>query len=159
MFEELLGLPAHPLLVHAAVVFGPLLVASVVGYSLVPPLRRYLGWVVVLLSLTTPFALWFAKLSGEALERQQIAKGAQGEALVEINQHQSYGDTTLWWGIALGVLGIVLVLAVTAAGKKPSTTSSRVVTWGLIVASLVVAGVLGYYIFKTGDSGARMVWT
>jgi hypothetical protein len=159
MFEELLGLPAHPLLVHAAVVFGPLLVASVFGYALVPPLRKYLGWVVVLLSVTAPFALWFAKLSGEALERKRIRDGAPAKTLAEINNHQHFGNLTLWWGIALGVLGIVLVLAVTAAGKKPTTTSSRVVTWGLIVLSLVTAAILGYYVFKTGDSGARMVWT
>lgn len=159
MFDEFMGLPAHPLLVHAAVVFGPLLVASVVAYSLVPPLRRYVGWVTVLLSVAAPFSLWFAVESGEELKARQIANGAQGELVAQFNEHQNFGDAAWRWAMVLGALGIATVLVTTSAAKKPATPSSRAIGWGLAVLTLIAAGFTGYYVFKTGDSGARMVWS
>ena len=36
MFEEFAGIPAHPLLVHAAVVFVPLLALAAVAYAFLP---------------------------------------------------------------------------------------------------------------------------
>jgi len=40
VFEQLLGLPAHPLLLHATVVFVPLLALGTIAYAVVPRLRR-----------------------------------------------------------------------------------------------------------------------
>ncbi|MDI1460025.1 hypothetical protein QEZ54_03510 [Catellatospora sp. KI3] len=158
MFKELLGLPAHPLLVHAAVVFGPLLVLSVVVYSLVPSVRRFLGWSVVALAVAAPVALWFAKLSGEELLSTLIAKHYPPEIISQVDTHAKFGDVAAWTGTALGVLSLFLVLICTAAGKKPATPGSRSLTYGIIVISLLVAGATGYYVFKTGDTGARIVW-
>ncbi|HEX2356851.1 MAG TPA: hypothetical protein VHI50_10380, partial [Micromonosporaceae bacterium] len=67
MFEEILGVPAHPLLVHAAVVFVPLLIAAALAYALVPALRGRVGWAVALLAVAAPLAAWFATLSGNRL--------------------------------------------------------------------------------------------
>jgi formate hydrogenlyase subunit 3/multisubunit Na+/H+ antiporter MnhD subunit len=159
MFEELMGLPAHPLIVHVAVVFGPLLVASVIVYGVIPPLRKHLGWVVILLSIAGPFGLWFARWSGEALERRQIAAGAQGEMLQEFAVHQNFGNLASLWGTALGVLGIATVLVCTSAARRPATTGSRALIYGLVAVSVVVAAFTGYYVFETGHSGASMVWS
>ncbi|MBV1849214.1 hypothetical protein [Catellatospora tritici] len=158
MFKELLGLPAHPLLVHAAVIFGPLLVLSVVVYSLIPSVRRFLGWTVVALAIVAPAALWFAKLSGEELFRTLIAKNYPQEILSQVDKHGDFADVAAWTGTALGVLSLFLVLICTAAGKKPATPGSRSLTYGIVVISLLVAGVTGYYVFKTGDTGAHIVW-
>ncbi|GHJ50394.1 hypothetical protein Cs7R123_77360 [Catellatospora sp. TT07R-123] len=158
MFNELLGLPAHPLLVHAAVIFGPLLVLSVVVYSLVPPARRFLGWTVVALAVAAPAALWFAKLSGEELLKTLIAKNYPQEIISQVGTHAKFGDVAAWTGTALGVLSLFLVLICTAAGKKPATPASRSLTYGIVVISLLVAGATGYYVFKTGDTGAHIVW-
>ncbi|MGH3648434.1 MAG: DUF2231 domain-containing protein, partial [Micromonosporaceae bacterium] len=65
-FEEILGLPAHPLLVHAAVVLVPMLVLVGVGYGLIPPLRRKLDLVLVGLALVAPGDVYLARESGQA---------------------------------------------------------------------------------------------
>ncbi|GIH09119.1 hypothetical protein Rhe02_71860 [Rhizocola hellebori] len=159
MIDELFGLPAHPLIVHAAVVFGPLLVASALAYAFVPMLRKYLGWVVVSLAFVAPIALWFARLSGEALRDRQIANGAQGQALKEIDVHQGFGELAAWWGTGLGLAALALVYYCTTAGRRPTVPSSRAISYALIAVTAVLAVLTGYYVFRTGDSGARMVWS
>jgi hypothetical protein len=158
MIETVFGLPAHPLLVHAAVVFGPLLVAAVLAYALVPAMRSRLGWATVLLAVVAPGALWLARLSGEKFMAKQKAAGASAKFVAQMSNHQSFGNWASWSGTILGVLALLLVFAGTAAGKKPQTPSSRTLLYTLIAASLVMAVATGYYVFKTGDSGARMVW-
>ena len=65
MFEEFRGIPLHPLLVHAAVVFVPLFVASVIGYALVPRLRAFLGWLTAALAVVVAASTsaWIASSS------------------------------------------------------------------------------------------------
>ncbi|WP_117215112.1 DUF2231 domain-containing protein [Allorhizocola rhizosphaerae] len=158
MIETLLGLPAHPLIVHAAVVFAPLLVALVVAYSLVPAVRKWTAWAVLGLAVAAPLALWAAKLSGDAFLQRRIGQGALPEFVQRLQQHQNYGELAAYAGTALGVLALLLVYACTAAGRKPATTGSRAVTYGTIVLSLAAAAVTGYYIFQAGHSGANSVW-
>lgn len=158
MIEKLLGLPAHPLLVHAAVVFGPLLVAVVAAYALVPAVRRYVAWAVVLLGVVTPGSLWLAKLSGDAFLRRKVAAGAGPDYVARVSQHQDFGELAAWSGTALGVLALVLVYVCTAAARKPASNGSRITVYAATVLSLIAAAVLGYYIFKTGHSGATNVW-
>jgi|KBSSwiStaDraftv2_1062776.scaffolds.fasta_scaffold136899_1 hypothetical protein len=158
MIDTVFGLPAHPLLIHAAVVFGPLLVAAVVLYALVPALRPRLGWLTVLLAIAAPIALWLARLSGERFMAVQKAHGANAAFIARMTNHQGFGNWASWSGTILGVLTLLLVFAGTAAGNKPQTPSSRTLLYTLIAASLIMAAATGYYVFKTGDSGARMVW-
>jgi hypothetical protein len=62
------GLPAHILLVHAVVVFGPLAGLGAVTYGLAGRTRRYLAWPLGVLALIlAPLALVTAS-SGEQLE-------------------------------------------------------------------------------------------
>lgn len=158
VIETLLGLPAHPLLVHAAVVFGPLLVAVVVAYCVVPAFRRYLAWAVVLLAFSTPGALWLARLSGEAFVERKVAAGAGADYVAKVAQHQEFGELAAWSGTALGVLALVLVYLCTTAARKPASSGSRALVYATIVLNLVAAGVVCYYIFKTGHTGATNVW-
>lgn len=161
MFEELLGLPAHPLLIHAAVVFVPLLIAASAAYAVVPFVRRWIAWAVVGLAVIAPFAIWFATLSGNALRERLLHNGATPEGLVLIDEHRGYGQTTLWWTIALAVLAVLLVATVVMRQRRASESSNTpgmVATVVLAIAVLGVAGVTGYYIFKTGDTGAHSVW-
>jgi len=158
MFETLLGLPAHPLIVHVAVVFGPLLVALVVGYCLVPMVRKWVAWAVVSLGVLAPAALWAAKLSGETFLEIQERNGAGPEFVAGLQEHQDFGELAAWTGTALGLLSLVLVIVCTAAGRKPANAGSRALTYGVIVLSLAAAAATGYYLFKTGHSGATHVW-
>ena len=159
MFEELLGLPAHPLLVHAAVVFAPLLIVGVVVYSFAPAVRRHVGWAVLLLGVGAPLALWFARQSGEALFTTLVEKGYPPQILAQVDLHKDNGDAAAWAGTLLGVLAIALVLFTDSAAKKPATSGSRAAGWALIALNLLAAAATGYYVFKTGDTGAQAVWS
>lgn len=157
MFTTILGIPAHPLLIHAAVVFVPLLIAAVVVYALLPAARGRLDWALAGLAIVAPFAVWFAKISGQNFRQRLIdRKLISPQILVKINQHMSYGTTTLWWTIALAVVALALLYY----DKKIRKGAFNDVTWIIgTVVLLVLAGFTGYYIFRTGDTGAHIVWS
>ena len=166
MFEEILGIPAHPLLIHAAVVFIPLQVAAAIAYAAVPFTRRYIWWVVLALAVIAPGAAWFAKLSGTALKARLIRNGVvSNEFLPKIDQHNSFGDMTAYFSTALGVLMLLMVLVVTkrpAEGERSTSLlpagGNMVVSVLMMVGIIVIGGFTGYYVFRTGDSGAHMIW-
>jgi hypothetical protein len=162
LFEEILGIPAHALLVHAAVIFVPLQVAAAIAYSLLPWARRNTGWLVVALAFVGPLTAWFARLSGEAL-RARIAR-LGGSDFTQIDQHSGYSAYA--WYFSMG-LGLLMLLQVVLRGRpdvvdgytgEPKSAGSPVLNILLVVLTLAAAGATGYYIFKTGDSGAHMVW-
>jgi hypothetical protein len=168
VFEEFGGIPMHPLLVHAAVVFVPLLALAAIAYAFVPFLRPHLRWVLVGLAVIAPGAAWFARLSGQAFFDRGVERGDITEGFVAvIEEHQGFGNMTSYYTTALGVLTLVLVYLVApraavsvsamAAGGS-GLRSNPVLRW--IVAVLVaVAGVISiYYVVRTGDSGAHAVW-
>lgn len=150
MFEEILGLPLHPLAVHAAVVLVPLLALASLAYALVPRLRAPVGWVAVLLSVAAPLAAVTAKLSGEGFQQRR------GLPLVgELADHRTLGTTTMWLTIALGVLTLVLY------GVRRWDSGSTVRAWltgGLTVLVVLAAGAAAVYVVRTGDLGSRIVW-
>ena len=168
MFEEILGIPAHPLLIHAAVVFVPLQVLAAIAYAVVPMTRRYIWWAVLGLAVIAPGAAWFAKLSGTALKERLIRHNqASGTFLSKVDQHNSFGDRTAYFATALGVLMLLMVLVVTKRPAEGETSKSlvgagaggsMVVSVLMLVGIIVIGGVTGYYIFRTGDTGAHMVW-
>ncbi|MEU8424987.1 DUF2231 domain-containing protein [Micromonospora sp. NPDC048835] len=163
MFEEFMGIPAHPLLLHAAVVFVPLLALLAVGYALVAPIRPHTRWVLGLLAVGAPVAALLTKLSGDAfLERMQSANRVTPEFLPKLAAHQEFGDITLYATIGLGVVALALVWFVPPKAAEANADADRrpgrPLTLALQVLSVVAAGVALYYVFRTGDSGAKAVW-
>ncbi len=169
MFQTVLGIPAHPLLLHAAVVFVPLLVAAALAYALVPPIRSRIAWAVVLLALAGPLSALFAKLSGDAFRHRLIRRHlVSPQVLAKVSTHQSYGNMTLYLTAALGLLTLLLVGYVLAGARRagayrgadvvaagPGATALLVV---LVVGTVALALAAGYYVFRTGDTGAHIVW-
>ncbi|HEY7175652.1 MAG TPA: DUF2231 domain-containing protein [Micromonosporaceae bacterium] len=157
MFNTIAGIPAHPLLIHAAVVFIPLLIIGAIVYALWPGVRGRINWAVIALAIIGPLAALFAKLSGQNLRRHLIDEHFSGTILTKVNQHMSYGNMTLWFTIALGVvtLGVVGYLwRVVPTGG----TESIVVRAVSVVLTVALGAVTGYYVFRTGDTGAHIVW-
>ncbi len=158
-----MGIPAHPLLIHAAVVFVPLLAILTAAYAVVPFVRPHVRWVLGLLALATPIAALLAKLSGDAFFRRlQDRNGVSPEFIPRIQEHQQLGTRTLYATIALAVLTLALVYLVgprlAAASGAGRAGSSRALSLVLGVLSLVAAGVSLYFVIRTGDSGAKAVW-
>ena len=172
MFNEINGIPAHPLLVHFAVVFVLLLVAGSVVYAVVPFLRRRIGWAVIALAIVAPACAWFAKEAGESLRAARFAQpGLPADIIADLDDHQRFGELTEYFTLGLGVATLLLVLVSVARGRVPvaeggdgepmpkRNTGALIATVGLSAVVLVLAGLTAYYIYETGDSGARMVWS
>ncbi|MEU4539360.1 hypothetical protein AB0G15_31355 [Streptosporangium sp. NPDC023825] len=151
MFDEILGLPLHPLIVHAAVVLAPLLAVLAATYALVPRTRPVLTWAVVGLAPVVPVSVFAARQSGEALEEDRFAS-VEGQLGERIAEHAGFATPLLLVTLALGVVSLALV-HVTRGDRfgRPA---------GLAVSALtvVLAVVALYYVVRSGHSGAVAVW-
>jgi uncharacterized membrane protein len=154
VFDQINGLPVHALVVHAAVVFVPLLALSSIAYALVPGWRPRLGWAVVLVALVAPIVSFVAKQSGEALRDRLFQQGVSGRGAEIIDDHMGYGTMTLWFTLSLAVVSIVMVV-LTSRKDRPLP---RAADLGLAVIMVALAAISGYYVYRTGDSGATAVW-
>ncbi|WP_435205703.1 DUF2231 domain-containing protein [Micromonospora sp. bgisy143] len=158
MFEEFQGIPAHPLVLHAAVVFVPLLALLAIAYALVAPIRPHTRWVLALLAVGAPICALLAKLTGDAFfERLRSANRVTPEFVPKLEAHQDFGDMTLYAAIALGIVALALVRFVPPRAAE-GVPANRAVTVTLQVLSVLAAAVAVYYVVRTGDSGAKAVW-
>jgi hypothetical protein len=159
VFEEFAGIPAHPLLVHAAVVFVPLLAVLAIAYAFVPIVRPHTRWVLALLALGTPVTTLLAKLSGDAFYARLDANDRiSDEYYPKLDNHQDLGNTTLVASIVLALLALALVYLV-----KPTSSAAAgaggILTIVVKVLLVAAAAVSVYYVVMTGDTGAKAVWT
>ncbi|WP_134742038.1 DUF2231 domain-containing protein [Nocardioides sp. 503] len=143
---EFNGLPLHALVVHAAVIFGPLSALAGVLYALVPRWRDRLRWPLVATVAIAFVAIWVAYFSGEDLEEANTYGGPLA-ALVETHEERA------------GVLRISVtafaLLSFLAAWWHTRTGPVRLVMSGLVAVSGVVTLV---YVYLTGDAGAQIAW-
>ena len=154
MFDQINGLPVHALVLHAAVVFVPLLALGAIVYALVGRWRPKIGWAVLSLAVIAPICTFVAKESGEKLYDRLISQGLKGKGKEILDNHMHFGTMTFWFALALGVVSIVMVLLTL---REPSA-APKVVQWVLSAAMVVLAVFAGYYVYRTGDSGATAVW-
>lgn len=154
MFDQINGLPVHILVVHAAVVFVPLLAVGAIVYAVVARWRPKLGWAVFLLSIAAPVAALVAKESGEKLYDRLLAQGLKGRGAEILSDHMGFGTLTFWFSLALGVVSLIMVIAT----QRRDAKLPRVAELGLAVVMVALAAISGYYVFRTGDSGAMAVW-
>ena len=149
-FDDLFGLPAHPLIVHAAVVLLPLAAIGVVLSAAVPRWRRMWAPVALVMSVAGTVAIYLAKESGESLEHRV------GESSL-IERHAELADRVLPWAIAL----LVIAAVITVVDRMPTDrwrVSSRAMTIGLVVLALVAGVGATWSVVETGHSGAKATW-
>lgn len=158
-FDQIAGLPVHPLIVHLAVVMLPLAAIALIVIMALPRLHWMVRWGVIAALAVGTIASWIAAESGEAL----------AERVGEPEVHEELGENLpLIAGIAL-VLGVVWALlsqlsaravAPLAADSAPQS-STRVLFWLRIAVSVIAAGMAVftvYYTFIVGHSGAEATW-
>ena len=155
MFDQINGMPVHALVIHAAVVFVPLLALAAIVYAVAPRLRTKVGWAAVLLALAAPVATFVAMESGEKLRDRMVAQGMTGPPLEAIDDHMGYGTLTFYFTLGLGVLTLLTVFLTLRREARPLPAAANLV---LAVIMVALAAVSGYYVYKTGDSGAQAVW-
>ena len=146
---EINGLPLHPLVVHAAVVLGPLAAVSALAYVGLPKYRDRLRWVALVAVLLATASIWAAYLTGNNFFTSGHFDNFSQKILDRIRTHQRYARTLRW--ITTG-FAVVTVLA--------TWLHSRTGTSRIVLGSLVVIGAVFTltWIALTGEAGARAVW-
>ncbi|WP_250027896.1 DUF2231 domain-containing protein [Paractinoplanes maris] len=155
MFDQINGLPVHVLVLHAAVVFVPLLALGAVVYALVPRWRPRMGWALGLLAIVAPVSALVAKASGTELYNRLLAQGLKGPGKELLDDHMGFGSLTAWFTLALGVVSLVMVAL---TWRRGATRLPLIGEVGAAVVLIVLAALSGYYVYQTGDSGATAVW-
>ena len=155
MFDQINGMPVHALVIHAAVVFVPLLALAAIVYAVVPRWRPKIGWAAVLLALGAPVAAFVAMASGEELRDRMVANGMTGPPLEAIDDHMGYGTLTFYFTLGLGLVTLLMVFLTARTTARPLPRAAGL---ALTVIMVALAAVSGYYVFRTGDSGAQAVW-
>lgn len=140
MFDTVLGLPVHPLVVHAVVVLLPLMAVLTVVAALRPALPRRLLWWVVGGNAVVFGVTLVARESGLWL---RSALGGQVAA-----QHAALGNVLPWFS---------LLLVVASAGLALSPRYGPLRTLAVTVSILAAVAAVAWTV-RTGDSGARAVW-
>lgn len=141
---EINGLPLHPLVVHAAVIFGPLAAVAALAY-LVPRWRDRLRWPMAILTVVGVSAVVAAYYTGgDFLDGKPELR-----QLPAVQKHEDLGDLALYSALAFGVVALV------SAWLHSRTGAVRVV---LNVLLAIAAVALLVAVIRSGDSGARAVW-
>lgn len=155
VFDRIGGLPVHVLVLHAAVVFIPLLALGAIVYAVMPRWRPRIGWAVVVLAIAAPLIAFVARESGLKLYNRVLARGTSATGRQILDNHMHFGTMTMWFTIALGVVSLVTAVVTL---RRLANPLPRVVDLGLGLIMIVLAAISGYYVYRTGDSGATAVW-
>jgi uncharacterized membrane protein len=142
---EINGLPLHPLVVHAAVVFGPLAALAALVYALVPSWRDRMRLPMAAVALIAGLAIVAAYFTGNDF----LDSKPELKELAAVDTHASRGRITLWVTIGFSVV------ALASAWLHDRTGPVRVGMQALLVAAALATLVM---VVLTGDSGSRAVW-
>ena len=109
MFDTVLGLPVHALVIHAVVILGPVTGLTAVAYAVRPSWRRLLRWPLALLSVVTALSAVVAVESGQELEDRLVGLGMGGATLEAIVLHSERGELARNIALALAVVALLAV--------------------------------------------------
>ncbi|MET0695084.1 MAG: DUF2231 domain-containing protein [Propionibacteriaceae bacterium] len=149
---EVFGLPLHPLVVHAVVVFVPLAAIGGVVISAWKWARIRYGWLVVACALVGAVSTFVAQQAGENLYEERFASGASAA----VNRHMNLGGTLLVWAILLFV-GTAVVMGGQWLIDRHDRRG-RIVIFGGIVITVVCGVVSIIQTVRIGHSGSAAVW-
>lgn len=156
MFDTIMGLPVHVLVIHAVVVLGPLAALLAIAYAARPAWRATLKWPLVVGALATGFTGFVAGESGEQLERRVTASDSgDAAALALLHDHTEAGDLAKILCLLFMVVVLVAVFwALPATGRAKYGAIGLVASLAIGLASLAAIGSIAY----TGHTGAKAAW-
>lgn len=154
--DTIAGLPAHPLLVHAAVVLVPFAAVVAIVAVLWPRARRWLGLTPPIAALVALIVVPITTSAGEALEKTVPATPT-------LSEHTHDGDQLiLWVGPLFGLVALWWLLTSAAvAAYRDRWLGVRAQRWlqiAVAVATVAVAVGTIVMVVRIGDLGARAVW-
>lgn len=140
-FDTVLGLPIHPLVVHAAVVLLPLAALGLIAIVAIPRWRGPLGWLVMAGLAAAAVSVFVAAQSGEAL----------ADRVGEPREHAELGEVLPLLSGALLAAGLLWFLVARRNARSLVATV-------LAVAAIALAVVNLGWVVRVGHSGAEAVW-
>lgn len=157
---EINGLPAHALMVHAAVMFIPLSATVALVYAGVPRWRWSLRWPMVgvtVIALGVTIATYF---SGRNLRDRFEEKSIDRPGIA---LHAERADVLIWLVI---VFAVVVLLAAWGLGGASGLVSGRfgrdrhnpLVEWSIVAMTVMMALSVIAMTIATGDAGSNSVW-
>lgn len=156
LLDSLFGLPAHPLVVHLAVVLVPLAALGTVVIAFWGAARQRIGWIVVALAFVAFVGCFLAKESGEAL--QDSVKHTEA---VDSHVEMADGGTVAGFAVFVGAAGVMVVDRIlrqrTARDRSvlPLQGQAPLIV-GVLAVLLAVFG--SVRIIQIGHSGAKATW-
>ena len=130
---EINGLPLHPLVVHAAVVFGPLAALSGIAYAVWGARRDTLRWPTLVLTVIAFLSIWAAYLTGDNfLENAPQFQKISGEFAEKIEHHEELADVLRWMTTGFFVVTVV------AVWQHAKDGAARYALSGLVVVTAVL---------------------
>lgn len=149
--DTLFGLPAHPLLVHGAVVLMPLAVLGIVAIAAVPRWRRVGAPLVFAAAVAAFGAIVVARGSGEPFEDR-----IRETELVE--EHTELGDDILPWTVGPVVVAGALV-ALERRSRRDDRLATPAITGAVVAVAVLIGGVAVWKLVEVGHSGAKAAWS
>jgi hypothetical protein len=149
MFDTILGLPVHALVVHFVVVLVPLAAAGVIGMAVVPAWRERFGLAVLAIATAALVSVPVATMSGKKLLSRI---NAQGITAHQINNHMKMGKLVIYPTAALWVLAVAMYWM----NRRDRGGSAVKVVAILSVVAAVAAAV---QVTITGHLGSVAVWS
>ncbi|MFC5382655.1 DUF2231 domain-containing protein [Aquipuribacter nitratireducens] len=146
MFEQIGGLPLHPLVVHAVVVLVPLTTLGALLVAVRPRWARPYAPLVAAGAVASAGAALVAQQAGEAL---QVALALETPLL---SDHGRWGLYTVVASVALAVLAVATTVL---TFRGPGTgTAWRLAAWLTVVAGAAAT----LFAVLAGETGATSRW-
>jgi hypothetical protein len=154
---EIAGLPAHPLIVHAAVVLTPLAALLVVAFAVLPKHRWLTRWPTAAAVVAATVSVWAARLSGQSMLDANPALAQL------VGTHQDRANLLSLLMVAFAVLALLGTWSLggpTALASGRGAVTSRVAVLDKLLPALLVVASLAVLVqvVLTGDAGSRAVW-
>ena len=155
MFDQIDGLPLHPLLIHTAVLGVPVTLLLALLFAF-PRTRNWARWPLAVAAVGSVVAVFLARESGEALASVVVTPDSPIAPL--IMKHAALAGQLQGLSALLAVLAVVSAVVVGRVGGTPEHRGSRSRDAALLALLVVVAAVTSFWVYRVGDLGAHAVW-
>ena len=153
--SDLFGLPAHALLVHAAVVLVPLAAVAFAATGWRAAWRRSYSLPIALLGMAGAVSAFLAKQSGEPL-KDSLRDTARSTGLdARFGEHPEQGDTAFVLAMLFGIATVAFWVIDHYGERFNLPKRAGIIAYVVI---LVPAAMATLTMVIAGHSGAELVW-
>jgi hypothetical protein len=148
MFDTVMGLPIHALVVHGVVILVPLAAVGLIAVAVRPSWRRPYAPLVAALATIGLAMVPVATRSGQKLEERINAGGVVAD---QIQKHEDMANRVLWPTLAMWLLAVLLLVM----DRRGRTGTQMTVVAVLSVVAAIGAATL---VALAGHLGSTAVW-